>query len=352
MDKATATKYHFAVGDRVLMNPARPGTDVHDHRDRHVRQRRQPRRRDARRLRPADRADDLQLPRSLRHDQRPRRARRRQRQPRSARSPSSSRPASRSSAARPSPTSCRAPSTTRSSFISTALLIFAAIALFVGGVHDLQHVLDHGRSADARARAAARRRREPRQLFRSVLGEAAVTGLVASLIGLGLGVLAALGLEGAAQGVRHRAARRRRWCSRRAPSVVAIAVGVGVTVISAIVPARRAVRIAPVAALVEHGGDGRPRSSRRRRVIAGIAVAAARQWSPWWRGWPSRRSRWSASARCWCSSRSRMLVPAVARPLSGAPRTPAGLRCSARRDSWGARTRCATRAGPHRPPPR
>ena len=35
--------------------------------------------------------------------------------------------------------------------------------------------------------------------------------------------------------------------------VVAIAVGVGVTVISAIVPARRAVRIAPVAALVEHG---------------------------------------------------------------------------------------------------
>ena len=34
-----------------------------------------------------------------------------------------------------------------------------------------------------------------RQVFRSVLGEAAIVGLVSSLIGLGLGVLAALGLE-------------------------------------------------------------------------------------------------------------------------------------------------------------
>ena len=43
-------------------------------------------------------------------------------------------------------------------------------------------------------------------MFGSVLGEAALTGLIASLIGLGLGVLAALGPEGAAQGVRDRAA--------------------------------------------------------------------------------------------------------------------------------------------------
>ncbi len=32
-------------------------------------------------------------------------------------------------------------------------------------------------------------------MFRSVLGEAAIVGLVSSVIGLGLGVLAALGLE-------------------------------------------------------------------------------------------------------------------------------------------------------------
>jgi putative ABC transport system permease protein len=55
--------------------------------------------------------------------------------------------------------------------------------------------------------------------------------------------------------------------------VVAIVVGVGVTVVSAILPARRAVRIAPVAALVEDGGEA-GETVRRRRVTAGVAVAA------------------------------------------------------------------------------
>ena len=54
-------------------------------------------------------------------------------------------------------------------------------------------------------------------------------------------------------------------------AVVAIAVGVIVTVLSAIVPARRAVRIAPVAALVEPTEDSSGRWSRRRQVIAGAA---------------------------------------------------------------------------------
>ena len=46
-------------------------------------------------------------------------------------------------------------------FFRTALLVFAFIALFVGLVHHLQHVLDHRRPADPRARPAARARREP-----------------------------------------------------------------------------------------------------------------------------------------------------------------------------------------------
>ena len=50
MDKATAAKYHFALGDRVLVQPAQPTGDVHDHRARHVRVRRQPGRYHARRL--------------------------------------------------------------------------------------------------------------------------------------------------------------------------------------------------------------------------------------------------------------------------------------------------------------
>ena len=46
-------------------------------------------------------------------------------------------------------------------FISTALLIFAFDLAVRRRLHDLQHVLDHRRPANPRARAAARRRREP-----------------------------------------------------------------------------------------------------------------------------------------------------------------------------------------------
>ncbi len=45
-----------------------------------------------------------------------------------------------------------------------------------------------------------------RQVFRSVLVEAAILGLVASLVGLGLGVLGRAGTRSAAQGLRHHAA--------------------------------------------------------------------------------------------------------------------------------------------------
>ena len=204
-------------------------------------------------------------------------------------------------------------------------------------------------SEPASSRCCASSARAARQVFRSVLGEAALTGLVASLIGLGLGVLAALGLKALlkAFGIELPSAP---LVFEARTVVVAIAVGVGVTVISAILPARRAVRIAPVAALVEDGGDG-GETVRRRRVTGGVAVAACSASSRWWRGWPSRRSRSSASARCWCSSRS----PCSCRSSLGRCRARSDARwphSSARRESSGGRTRCATRGGLHRPPRR
>jgi len=81
------------------------------------------------------------------------------------------------------------------SFISTALLIFAFIALFVGAFTILNTFTI---TVGQRTRELALLRvvgASRRQIFGSVLGEAAVTGLVASLIGLGLGVVAALGLR-------------------------------------------------------------------------------------------------------------------------------------------------------------
>jgi putative ABC transport system permease protein len=108
------------------------------------------------------------------------------------------------------------------------------------------------------------------QLFRSVLAEAALTGLIASLIGLGLGVVAALGLKALlkAFGIVLPSAP---LVFEGRTALVALAVGIGVTLVSAIVPARRAVRIAPVAALVESRED-QTSAVRRRRVVRGVVM--------------------------------------------------------------------------------
>jgi len=53
---------------------------------------------------------------------------------------------------------------------------------------------------------------------------------------------------------------------------VALVVGTGVTIISAIVPARKASRVPPVAAMRDVATEGRPHSGRR--VIIGIAITA------------------------------------------------------------------------------
>ncbi len=103
-----------------------------------------------------------------------------------------------------------------------------------------------------------------RQVFRSVLGEAALTGLVASLVGLGLGVAAALGLKALLKAFGITLPSAPLVFAARTP-LIAIAVGVLVTVISAIIPARRAVRIAPVAALSDHSADV-PEALRRWRI--------------------------------------------------------------------------------------
>ncbi|MBV9603616.1 MAG: ABC transporter permease [Solirubrobacterales bacterium] len=156
------------------------------------------------------------------------------------------------------------------SFLSTALLIFALISLFVGGftIFNTFTITVGQRTRElALLRVVGASRR---QLRRSVLGEAAVIGLGASLIGLGLGVVAALGLKAllGAFGISLPSAP---LVFEARTVVVALAVGVGVTVISAVVPARRAVRIPPVAALAEHGEDEIV-APRRRRVRAGVVL--------------------------------------------------------------------------------
>jgi putative ABC transport system permease protein len=155
-------------------------------------------------------------------------------------------------------------------FLTTALLIFAFISLLVGGftIFNTFSITVGQRTRElALLRVVGASRR---QVFRSVLTEAALTGLIGSIIGLGLGVLAALGLRALLKAFSVTLPSAPLVFEARTPAV-AIVVGVGVTLLSAILPARRAVRIPPVAALTAHTDD-HVTTSRKRR-ITGIVLS-------------------------------------------------------------------------------
>jgi putative ABC transport system permease protein len=155
-------------------------------------------------------------------------------------------------------------------FFSTALLVFAFISLFVGAftIFNTFSIIVGQRTRElALLRIVGANRR---QIFRSVLGEAALTGLVSSVIGLALGVLAAIGLEALLRGFGITLPPGSLVFAPRT-AIVGLLVGVGVTVVAALGPARGAVRIPPVAALDDRRSA--PTASLRRRFIGGTALA-------------------------------------------------------------------------------
>jgi putative ABC transport system permease protein len=154
-------------------------------------------------------------------------------------------------------------------FISIFLLVFAAIALVVGTflIINTFSILVAQRSRELallRALGASRR-----QVTRSVLLESFIVGVVGSTVGLALGFVLApslaalmrafgIGLELDGLVFEPRTA------------IVAYAVGVLVTMFAAYLPARRASRIAPVAALRDD--IALPESSIHRRSVIGTVV--------------------------------------------------------------------------------
>ena len=154
------------------------------------------------------------------------------------------------------------------SFFSTALLVFAFISLFVGGftIFNTFSITVGQRTRElALLRIVGASRR---QVFRSVLAEAFIVGALASVVGLGLGVLAALGLVALLKGFGITLPSGALVFEARTV-IVGLLVGVGVTVVSAISPARRAVRVPPVAALADYHAE-RQESSRRRIVVGSV----------------------------------------------------------------------------------
>jgi putative ABC transport system permease protein len=157
------------------------------------------------------------------------------------------------------------------SFFNTALLIFALISLFVGAftIYNTFSIIVGQRTRElALLRVVGASRR---QVFGSVLMEAAIVGVVSSAVGIGLGVLAALGLEALLRGFGISLPTGPLTFEPRT-AIVGLVVGTLVTVASAIGPARNAVRIPPVAALSDRPAEADGVRRARRRLTAGAAL--------------------------------------------------------------------------------
>jgi putative ABC transport system permease protein len=158
------------------------------------------------------------------------------------------------------------------SFFQYFLLAFAAVALFVGAfvIFNTMSITVAQRTrelATLRTIGASRA-----QLRRAVLLEALVIGVIASLIGLGLGILLAVGLQKLFDLLGFGLPTTDMVILTRT-IIVALLVGVVVTVLAAFVPALRATRIAPILAVREGAELPRGRFSRFTPYIALVIIA-------------------------------------------------------------------------------
>jgi putative ABC transport system permease protein len=154
-------------------------------------------------------------------------------------------------------------------FFRIVLLVFAAIALFVGAfiIFNTFSIIVAQRSRELallRTLGASRA-----QVMTSVIVEAGIVALLASLIGVVVGVgiaallralLGGFGIDLPSTGLQ----------LKPRTIVVALVVGFVVTIVASIVPARHAARVAPIQALRESAAtvDSHP----RRRLLIGLGV--------------------------------------------------------------------------------
>jgi putative ABC transport system permease protein len=158
------------------------------------------------------------------------------------------------------------------SIVGIILGTFAGVALFVGAfiIWNTFTMTVTQRSREiALLRAIGARRR---QVLSGLVAEAAVLGLVASAAGLGLGVGVAKGLKALMDAV----GLALPFTSLQIPEVAvwgSLLLGTVVTVVAALVPARRATKVLPVEALREATpGSDKP---SLRRGVAGLVVVGA-----------------------------------------------------------------------------
>ena len=155
-------------------------------------------------------------------------------------------------------------------FFTTFMLAFAGIALFVGSfiiVNTFSMVVAQRTRELALLRAIGASRT---QVMTVVLAEAAVVGVVGSLLGVGLGLLIAAGAEALIRSLL--GAELGQGLPLTLPTVLlSVAVGVLVTVAAATLPALKAARTPPVAAMSLDAGMA-PRGLRLRGLSGGTVL--------------------------------------------------------------------------------
>jgi len=158
-------------------------------------------------------------------------------------------------------------------FLSTALLSFAFVALLVGAflIFNTFSIIVAQRTRELallRCLGASRR-----QVMGSVLLESLVVAVVASLVGLGLGVLIANGLKALLTGILNFDLPTTGTVFLWRTVIVSLAVGIVVTMLAALMPALKATRVPPVAALQPETAFA-PTGFRKRRIVLGLLVTA------------------------------------------------------------------------------
>ena len=236
------------------------------------------------------------------------------------------------------------------SFFNTFMLIFAVVALLVGSFiifNTFSITVAQRTRENALLRAIGASKR---QVLRSVLIEAVIVALVASLIGLVAGLAVAAGLKALLAGLGFDIPAGSLVVTPRTV-VISLVVGVVITVVAALSPARKAGKVPPVAAMrdVEVGSTG---YGSKLRIVVGWRRARARRPVAAGRAL-QRRVRRAAPRRPGCP------VGLLRRGHTRAHRRPAAQPDDRRHCSPGfgaspgpspGRTPCATRNGPPRPP--
>jgi putative ABC transport system permease protein len=156
-------------------------------------------------------------------------------------------------------------------FFRTFMLVFAIVALLVGGfmifntfsITVAQRTRENGL---LRALGAS-----GRQVLASVLLEALAVGVIASLLGLAAGYAVAVGLAQLLSAMGFMSLPLSSMAFTINTVIVSLAVGIGVTLLAAVSPARKAGKVPPIAAM-QHGAVGSTGYGSKRRMFVGGGV--------------------------------------------------------------------------------